>query len=136
MMRGVVYTGALYNMTVQDLPRPHLIDETDVIVRITTSGICGSDLHQYHGIVGNNAVVPYTMGHEAVGYVDEAGSAVQSLSVGDYVIISATASVAHFALEPEQGNFYGNGIGLDGLQGKCNRGRALGCTDELMPSHP
>lgn len=116
-MRAIVYEGVPFNMSVQDLPVPTMQSETDAIVRITMSSICGSDLHVYHGLTGGTP--PWTMGHEAVGYIAEVGSAVSSLSVGDYVIISDAESPGRLELEPEVNNYFGFGFpGLDsGLQG-------------------
>ncbi|KAM5359163.1 hypothetical protein ACJZ2D_014702 [Fusarium nematophilum] len=85
-MRGIVFGGAPFEVTVQDVPVPTILNETDVIVHITMAGICGSDLHtyrrfQYSG--PDNA----TIGNKAIGWVSKTGSAVTSLSVGDYVVI-------------------------------------------------
>lgn len=58
-------------------------------------------------------------GHEALGYISEIGSAVSSLSVGDYVVIPDTANHGHLELEPTSLDFFGNGAVLsEGLQCK------------------
>ncbi|KAJ0165883.1 hypothetical protein CTA2_9631 [Colletotrichum tanaceti] len=54
--------------------------QTDAIVRITTADICGSDLHTHPGLSGGGAVF-FTMGHEAIGYVAEAESAVAKVFI-------------------------------------------------------
>lgn len=114
-MRGVVYSGIPFNMTVEDLALPVTQNQTDAIVRITTSALCGSDLHVYRGV--NGGTPPFAMGHEAVGYVSEIGSAVSSLTVGEYVIIPDAAGHGHFQTEPTTLDFFGNGAALsDGLQ--------------------
>lgn len=100
-MRGVIYSGVPYEMTVQTRPVPQILNETDAIVRITTSAICGSDLHIYRGVSGGTP--PWNMGHEALGYIAEIGSAVSSLTVGDYVIIPDTPSSGHLQMTPEMG---------------------------------
>ncbi|KAF4776643.1 alcohol dehydrogenase GroES-like domain-containing protein [Colletotrichum scovillei] len=82
-MRAVAWFGQPYNVS------------TDVVVRITSSAICGSDLHMYHGF-GGSPNVPYGFGHEAVGYVSSVGDAVSSLEVGDYVIIPDNADDGHW----------------------------------------
>jgi len=66
--------------------RPVLVNDTDVIVETKAAGICGSDIHIYHG---TNAVATYprVIGHEAVGIVHEVGSAVTNVKVGDRVIL-------------------------------------------------
>ncbi len=65
---------------------PTLVNDTDVIVKTKAAGICGSDIHIYHG---TNAVATYprVIGHEAVGEVFEVGSAVTNVKVGDRVIL-------------------------------------------------
>jgi 2-desacetyl-2-hydroxyethyl bacteriochlorophyllide A dehydrogenase len=69
---------------VDDKPEPQLLAPDDAIVRVTATGICGSDLHIFHGRV---QVDPgFTLGHEYVGEVVAAGDAVQSVAVGDRVL--------------------------------------------------
>ncbi|EYE91420.1 glutathione-independent formaldehyde dehydrogenase [Aspergillus ruber CBS 135680] len=94
-MRAVAWFGQPYNVSVIDMPVPSIVNQTDAIVRITTSAICGSDLHFYHGYTGA-ANVPWGLGHEAVGYVSEVGSSISSLQVGDYVIIPDNAHSGHY----------------------------------------
>ncbi|KAL1849323.1 hypothetical protein Plec18170_007615 [Paecilomyces lecythidis] len=94
-MRAVAWFGQPYNVSVIDVPVPSIVEQTDAIVRITSSAICGSDLHFYHGFAGSPNV-PWGLGHEAVGYVSEVGSAVSSLQVGDYVIIPDNAHDGHY----------------------------------------
>ncbi|PWY81710.1 alcohol dehydrogenase [Aspergillus sclerotioniger CBS 115572] len=93
-MRAVAWFGQPYNVSVIDMPVPSIVNQTDAIVRVTTSAICGSDLHFYHGFAGASDV-PWGLGHEAVGYISEVGSAVSSLQVGDYVIIPDNAHDGH-----------------------------------------
>ena len=119
-MQGVVFAGNPFEVLVESVPLPTLQHDADAIVRITTSGICGSDLHVYRGVMGDGEV-PFTIGHEAVGYVSEIGSAVTSLSVGDYVVIPDTPSSGTLELTPAGGAYFGNGAGLDGLQGKSSK---------------
>ncbi|KAK1459626.1 alcohol dehydrogenase GroES-like domain-containing protein [Colletotrichum melonis] len=76
------------------MPVPTITNQTAVVVRITSSAICGSDLHMYHGF-GGTPNVPYGFGHEAVGYVSSVGDAISSLEVGDYVIIPDNADDGH-----------------------------------------
>lgn len=61
-MRGAMLTGP-YQVHIQDFPVPVMNTPTDAIVRITTSALCGSDLHRYHGYMGGNP--PWALGHEA-----------------------------------------------------------------------
>ncbi|KZL83891.1 alcohol dehydrogenase -like domain-containing protein [Colletotrichum incanum] len=86
-MRAVVWEGKPYEMAVKaDIPLPRLKEPEDAIVRITTSAICGTDLHIYHGVMSSNQV-PYPVGHEAMGIVEEVGDAVDNLQVGDRVVV-------------------------------------------------
>jgi Zn-dependent alcohol dehydrogenases len=117
-MRGVLYSGIPYQVTVANLPMPTIQNQTDVIVHITTAAICGSDLHMYHGMIGGTP--PWGMGHEAVGYISEVGSAVSSLSVGDYVVIPDNLAIPHVVGPSGSADVYsfGIGLGLGGLQGE------------------
>ena len=69
-----------------DVPEPSILASTDAIVRITRAGICGSDLHFFHG---KAPMDPGTvMGHEAVGVVEETGTGVSTVRAGDRVVTS------------------------------------------------
>ena len=70
-----------------DKPKPELLDPKDAIVRVTMSSICSSDLHIKHGSVPR-AVPGITVGHEMVGVVEQIGSEVKKVSVGDRVIVN------------------------------------------------
>ena len=116
-MRAVAWFGQPYNVSVIDMPVPRILNETDAIVRITSAGICGSDLHFYHGYSGSPNV-PWGLGHEGVGYVTEVGSAVSFLQPGDYVIIPDNADDGHWAPQEHPLSF-GSGLpGYGGLQGE------------------
>src|SRR5829696_9269462 len=67
-------------------PEPKIEHPYDAIVRVTRSLICGSDLHLYHGLVPDTRV-GMTFGHEFTGIVEEVGSGVQKLKVGDHVLV-------------------------------------------------
>ena len=68
-------------------PRPKLQSDRDAIVRVTLSSICSSDLHIKHGSVPR-AVPGVTVGHEMVGVVEEVGTAVSKVKVGDRVTVN------------------------------------------------
>jgi threonine dehydrogenase-like Zn-dependent dehydrogenase len=71
-------------VSVEERPEPELLDPEDAIVRIEATGVCGSDLHIYHGRV---QIEPgFTIGHEYVGTVLAAGDAVTRVAVGDRVL--------------------------------------------------
>ena len=79
----------------QELPKIEEVDEPkitgplDVIVRIGGAGLCRTDLHIIEGqwIEKSGVTLPYTLGHENAGWVQEIGSAVSNVAVGDTVIV-------------------------------------------------
>lgn len=83
-MKAVVYQEP-YEVAVQDVADPRVEDPTDVVVRITTTAICGSDLHMYEG--RTDAEAGMVFGHENMGIVEEVGSAVASVRRGDRVVL-------------------------------------------------
>ncbi|MCV7419489.1 alcohol dehydrogenase catalytic domain-containing protein [Mycobacterium yunnanensis] len=86
-MKALVFGGP-GQMAWTDVPDPHVIDPTDVVVRVDTTTICGTDLHILKGDVP--AVTPgRVLGHEAVGTIVEMGSAVTDLKGGDRVLVPA-----------------------------------------------
>lgn len=89
-MKALVYHGP-GNKAWEEVPDPRIINPTDVIVRVDTTTICGTDLHILKGDVP--AVTEgRILGHEGVGTVAEVGSAVSTLKVGDRVIISCISA--------------------------------------------
>ncbi len=70
-----------------DKPKPTIIEPTDAIVRVTLGSICSSNLHIKHGSVPR-AVPGITIGHEMVGIVEELGSEVKGVNVGDRVTVN------------------------------------------------
>jgi threonine dehydrogenase-like Zn-dependent dehydrogenase len=71
-------------VTVEDRPEPEILDPEDAIVRIEATGVCGSDLHIFHGRV---QIEPgFTIGHEYVGTVVATGDAVTRVTIGDRVL--------------------------------------------------
>lgn len=89
-MKALVYRGA-GRFALEDRPRPALQDARDAIVRITTTTICGTDLHILKGdvpSVGEGRV----LGHEGVGIVEQVGAAVSGFRRGDKVLVSCITS--------------------------------------------
>ena len=83
-MRAVVYQGPR-QVSVEQVPDARIEKPTDVLVRITSTNICGSDLHMYEG---RTSVEPgKILGHENLGEVIEVGSAVERVKVGDRVCL-------------------------------------------------
>jgi 2-desacetyl-2-hydroxyethyl bacteriochlorophyllide A dehydrogenase len=71
-------------VSVEDRPEPELLDPEDAIVRVEATGVCGSDLHIFHGRV---KIEPgFTIGHEYVGTVVAVGDAVTRVAVGERVL--------------------------------------------------
>jgi threonine dehydrogenase-like Zn-dependent dehydrogenase len=87
-MRGVVMYGP-GDVRVETREDPKILKPTDAILRLTATCICGSDLWPYRGIEASDHQV---MGHEYVGVVEEIGSEVKSLKVGDFVVGSFVIS--------------------------------------------
>jgi alcohol dehydrogenase len=86
-MKALVYHGP-GSKAWEDVPDAAVQDPTDVVVRIDTTTICGTDLHILHGDVAT-VDVGRILGHEAVGTVTEVGPAVTSFAVGDSVLVPA-----------------------------------------------
>lgn len=90
IMKALVYHGP-GNKSWEEKPKPVIIKQTDVIVRISKTTICGTDLHIMKGDVPE--VVDGTIiGHEGVGVIEEVGTAVTSFKKGDHVLISCITS--------------------------------------------
>ncbi|WP_167001533.1 alcohol dehydrogenase catalytic domain-containing protein [Mumia sp. ZJ430] len=84
-MRAVTWQGRR-DVRVETVPDPQIHEPTDAVIRVTSSGLCGSDLHLYE------VLTPYmtpgdVLGHEPIGIVEEVGSAVDRLAVGDRVVV-------------------------------------------------
>lgn len=85
-MKAIVYRG-IGDIRLEDVPRPQIQGPEDAILRVTTTSICGSDLHIFHGHLG---LEPGTIvGHEFTGIVEEVGSAVTKVKPGDRVLGAA-----------------------------------------------
>jgi threonine dehydrogenase-like Zn-dependent dehydrogenase len=82
------------NVRTVEVPDPVIVEPTDVIVRITSTAICGSDLHLL-GVLGPFLNRGDVLGHEPMGVVVQTGSAVATLSVGDRVVVPFVISCGH-----------------------------------------
>jgi len=87
-MNAAVLT-SIKGMEISDIPTPKLMCDTDVLIRITHVGVCGSDVHYYTtGRIGSQVVkYPFPVGHEAAGVVEQIGKRVTHVKVGDNVAI-------------------------------------------------
>jgi S-(hydroxymethyl)glutathione dehydrogenase/alcohol dehydrogenase len=105
-MRGLVWTGELEvrdDVEVRD-PRPH-----EVVVRIVNAGLCHSDVSVLDGTIP--FPTPVVLGHEGAGVVEEVGSAVRKVQVGDHVVLTT--------------------LGSCGLCDACDRGQPTHCRDTM-----
>jgi threonine dehydrogenase-like Zn-dependent dehydrogenase len=84
-MRATCWMGKT-DVRVQQVPEPTIVNERDAIVRISSTAICGSDLHLYNGFVPTMQSGDI-VGHEFMGEVVETGPAVQNLKAGDRVVV-------------------------------------------------
>jgi threonine dehydrogenase-like Zn-dependent dehydrogenase len=92
-MRAVTWQGKR-SVSVEEVPDPRIEQPTDAIIRITTTNICGSDLHLYETL-GPFLDKGDVLGHEPMGIVEEVGAEVTNLSVGDRVVIPFQISCGH-----------------------------------------
>ncbi|MBO0872686.1 MAG: alcohol dehydrogenase catalytic domain-containing protein, partial [Pseudonocardia sp.] len=133
-MKAVTWHGKR-DLRVETVPDPKVEQPADVIVRITSSGICGSDLHLYE-VLGPFMDEGDILGHEPMGVVAEAGPEVTELKVGDRVVVPFNVSCGtchmcgqglHSQCETTQVRGYGNGASLFGytkLYGQVPGGQA------------
>jgi 2-desacetyl-2-hydroxyethyl bacteriochlorophyllide A dehydrogenase len=120
-MRAVTFQ-APGEVQVEDVPEPELSAPGDAIVRIEATGVCGSDLHIYHGRV---QIEPgFTIGHEYVGTVLEIGEDVREVSVGDRVLGCFQTACGHCFFcrrglfhKCDSSRTFGHGATLGSLQG-------------------
>ena len=85
-MRAVVFK-ATREVAVEDVPDARVERDDDVVVRVTSSALCGTDLHMYDGRTG--AVPGMVLGHEGLGIVEDVGRAVHRVQRGDRVVLPA-----------------------------------------------
>ena len=83
-MKAIVYKG-IKKVDVENVEDPKIEKDDDIIVKVTSTAICGSDLHLIHGMVPN---MPhgFRLGHETMGIIEEVGKDVVNLKKNDRVI--------------------------------------------------
>jgi 2-desacetyl-2-hydroxyethyl bacteriochlorophyllide A dehydrogenase len=120
-MRAVTFQSPS-EVQIEDKPEPELAASDDVLIRVEASGICGSDLHIYHGRVPVEQ--GFTIGHEFVGTVLDAGADVERVAVGDRVLgcfhtacATCTACLRSDYHRCERQRTFGHGAHLGDLQG-------------------
>lgn len=89
-MKAIVYEG-IKNIKVKEVKDPTIKKSDDIVVKVTSTAICGSDLHLMHGMIPN---MPhgFVIGHETMGIVEEVGKDVHKVKKGDRVIVPAPIS--------------------------------------------
>jgi len=119
-MKRVVLTG-IREMEVVETKVPHVLKENDVKIKLTTIGVCGSDIHYYaEGKIGTQVVkYPYPVGHECSGIIDEVGGNVTKVKVGDLVVVDPSVHCG----ECDQC--------LQGRPHTCRKNKFLGCPGQL-----
>ncbi|MFJ9641615.1 zinc-dependent alcohol dehydrogenase [Streptomyces sp. NPDC004244] len=133
-MRALTWQGR-EDVRVETVPDPRIEEPTDIIVRVTTTGICGSDLHLY-SLLGAYLDPGDVLGHEAMGVVEETGPEVRTLGRGDRVVVPFNISCGtcymcsrglHSQCETTQVRAHGKGAALFGytkLYGQVPGGQA------------
>jgi len=86
-MKTVRWEGKPFSVSVKEVDIPKIIDPLDAIVRLTSSAICGTDLHTYLGRLPMKR--PLTFGHENMGIIEDVGDKVTTLNKGDRVLVGA-----------------------------------------------
>jgi threonine dehydrogenase-like Zn-dependent dehydrogenase len=135
------------DVRIEDVPDPSLVEPTDAILRVTRACICGSDLWPYASMEPSEA--GQSMGHEAIGVVEDVGPEVRTLAPGDLVVMpfaisDGTCEFCHEGLQTECVHvaFFGNN-GMNGAQAEALRipyadgtlfKLPVGEDDALMPS--
>jgi threonine dehydrogenase-like Zn-dependent dehydrogenase len=123
-MRATVMHAA-GDVRIEDVPDPSIIEPTDAILRVTKACICGSDLWPYASMQRSES--GQSMGHEAIGIVDDVGASVRTLKSGDLVVMpfassDGTCEFCHHGLQTAcvHRSFFGNG-GMNGAQAEALR---------------
>jgi L-iditol 2-dehydrogenase len=122
-MKAAVLTG-IRQIAIREVPDPQITRETDVLVRVTAVGVCGSDIHYYtDGRIGTQVVeFPFTVGHESAGVVEKVGSRVTRVKPGDRVAVDPSDFCGHC----DQC--------LAGRENTCRHLAFLGCPGQLSGS--
>jgi alcohol dehydrogenase len=139
-MQALVYHGP-GKKAWEEVPRPTILATTDAIVRVDAVTICGTDLHILKGDVPE-VTDGRILGHEAVGTIEEVGSGVKNVTVGDRVLVSCITAcgACRFCREGRFGQCLGGGgwiLGhtIDGTQAEYVRVPFADTSTYLVPSH-
>lgn len=107
-----------YELKIETMDIPYLKNDTDVLIKIKAAGICGSDVHIYHG-TSPVATYPRIIGHEMVGVIEQVGSGVSRVKAGQRVIIDQIVNCGQcYACKIGRGNVCNSlkvrGVHIDG----------------------
>lgn len=88
LMKSMKLTG-IRRMELMEVPKPDIVNDNDVLIKMKTVGVCGSDVHYYvSGKIGSQVVeYPFTVGHEGAGIVEQVGKGVMMVKPGDRIAI-------------------------------------------------
>ncbi len=137
-MRALVYHGPA-DVRCEAVPDPSPEGVDGAVVKVERTAICGSDLHIYHGHLGEG---PYPVGHEAIGEIVETGSGVRRFRTGDRVLVAGVIGCGHCAAcwrgdvmscEPDGGRVFGTNQGLAGGQAEALAVPAADATLHRIP---
>jgi L-iditol 2-dehydrogenase len=119
-MKSAVLT-AIRKFEIREVPDPVIVRDTDVLIKIMTVGVCGSDIHYFtDGRIGTQVVrFPFTIGHETAGVVERVGKAVRRVKPGDRIAVDPT----HFCGTCDQCRA--------GRENTCRALQFLGCPGQL-----
>ena len=92
-MRALTWQGN-EQVEVTDVPDPQILEPNDIIIKVTSTAICGSDLHLY-GVLGPYLKPGDVLGHEAMGIVTETGPRIRNLAAGDRVVVPFNISCGY-----------------------------------------
>lgn len=136
-MKALVFQD-IGDIRLENVKEPRISEKMDAIVKITTSAICGTDLHFVRGTMGPMKKGTI-LGHEAVGIVEEIGKDIRNLNVGDRVVIPSTVACGYcrmckkrFYAQCEVANPNGPEAGTAYYGGHVHSGPLQGCQAELV----
>ena len=92
-MRALTWQGT-HDVRVDTVPDPTIQEPTDAIIRVTSTGLCGSDLHLYE-VLGAFIDPGDILGHEPMGIVEAVGAEVTDIAPGDRVVVPFNISCGH-----------------------------------------
>lgn len=92
-MKALTY-GGVKKVQLKEVDDPKILKSDDIMIKVTSTAICGSDLHLFHGMIPK---VPqgFILGHEAMGVIEETGEDIHSLKKGDRVIVPFPVACGH-----------------------------------------